>query len=137
MARQKASSAVYMIVLIGAVVTITAAVGYTTLGGDITGTQKVSEGSMSPEQVSTSSVPKDVKVGFERGKDMVAITAYGGNDLSNVTSFSVSGASVNGTMDPSSEYPQVTGRISPPTTVMVNATFEDGTTQTVAEKQFS
>lgn len=132
----KASTPLQPFTFLAATVLIISAIGSIALGTGGLVSNNAVESSDTTQDVSTTA-SRDVEIVFERAGNNISVAANGGDDLANVTEFTITNASVNGTMDPDSDYPQVTGTIDPPTTVKVEATFEDGTTQIVAEKEFS
>lgn len=83
------------------------------------------------ESENDSENSRDVEIVFEQWDDKVYVAANGGDDLANVTAFEVTGAKLNGTLDADTDYPEVHGTVTKPTTVEVTATFEDGSTQVV------
>lgn len=79
---------------------------------------------------------RDVDIVFEQQENMVYVAANGGADLQNVTSFRVTGADMNDSIDPTAEYPEAWGTMERPTVVTVEANFEDGTNQIVGQRRF-
>jgi len=74
-----------------------------------------------------------VKVGYERSNESLFIVVHGGADLDAVTDLRIDGATINQGFDVSADRPRAKVLIDPPTTVTVTATFEDGTSQVIAE----
>jgi hypothetical protein len=122
--RNRASAVLAGVVVLLAVVVAAAALG-TLLVGDATSTTDVA-----------THTPEQREVHHEVWNGTISILVTGGADLGNVSSFSVEGAAMNSTIDPTAARPSARGQIDRSTTVTVEATFEDGTTQVVAEWTF-
>lgn len=111
------------VVAMGAVVALASVMGFLLVQGG-------------PADAATATEPRDVDVVAEQWNDQLFLVVTGGGDLANVTDFAVSGASLSGSLDPGADQPRVRGTVDLPTTVTVTATFEDGSSQVVAEWQF-
>jgi len=127
----RANAVIYVVVLLGAVVSVTSIIGYAMVADSGPATTE----STTPTN-DTEPAAKDVQIVFEQWGNNVSVAASGGADLGNVTSFAVENVTTNESLDPTSSYPKIQGTIDNPATVTVRATFADGTTQVVARQQF-
>lgn len=143
----RANGAIAMVVLVGAVVGVAAIAGYVGMdhATDADGANGAVEPTTTTAANATTEAPstveamdnvvgeKSVQVVFEQWQDEVTIAIRGGDDAGNVTEYTITGADVDGTLDPDADYPKVHGTVDAPTTVVVKATFEDGTTAVVGK----
>lgn len=125
----RANALLVTILLVGTAVVVASGIGYVALQSG------PAEDAAGAAQTPTPE-PRTIDVVAEQWDDQLFLVVQSGGDLASVTAFSVSGASLNGTLDPSADHPKVRGTVDLPARVTVTATFEDGSSQVVAEWEF-